>query len=227
MLTGNTGRLQLSIRPRRIPSGEEIITIHVPPEFSVRLIQPDDLHERYLEIAAPVVRPTTTDIPRTACEISSKVADQNDAYPRFTKSTVILRFPAVEKYLSSGWAEFRFDYTAPQIAGKYRLFGSDHVWIAGGRPQDAVSFEIDPIIVSGEVSPLYLSGITFTSPNTPLRFPELVSTVMTRRIDPYTNQERPDLPTINAICYLASSDEGRYLIPGVEHASLPSVACQE
>jgi len=75
MLTGSTGRLQLSIRPRRIPSGEEIITIRVPPEFSIRLIQPDDLHERYPEIAAPIIRPTTTDIPRTACEISSEVAD--------------------------------------------------------------------------------------------------------------------------------------------------------
>jgi hypothetical protein len=83
------------------------------------------------------------------------------------------------------------------------------------RPQDAASFEIEPIIVSGEVSPLYLSGIIFTSQNTPLRFPGVVSAVMTRRIDPYTNQERPGLPTINAICYLASSDEGRYLIPGV------------
>jgi len=215
MLTSSSGTLQLSIQPRQIPSGEEILTVYVPPEFRVTIVERADLYDRFPELAGAPPRPSSTEIPKTVCDLSAATADQNESYPRFLKITIILKFPEVERYLNGGWAEFKFNYTAPVTAGKYRFFGSERVSIAGGRPEDASSFEVEPIIVSGEVSPVYLSGIIFRLPQVPLKMPGIVSAKMKTRIDPYTGQERPDLPTIDAICYLASSDEGRYVIPGV------------
>ncbi|MGA8857329.1 MAG: hypothetical protein WB643_09220, partial [Candidatus Bathyarchaeia archaeon] len=214
MLTGSSGILQLAIRPRKIPSGEEMITVYIPPEFTVSIAESNDLYDRFPEFVVAPVR-KSTEIPKSACDIAASVAGPNEAYPRFRKIMMILRFPAAERYLNGGWAEFKLDYTSPPMAGKYRFFGSERISVAGGGPQDASSFEFEPIIVSGEVSPVYLSGIIFTSPQTPLKFPGVVSAVMKTRLDPYTGAERPDLPTVDAMCYLASSDEGRYMIPGV------------
>jgi hypothetical protein len=215
MLCGSTGTLQLSIRPRQIPLGEEMITVYIPPEFTVNIVEAND--NRWIELGAAPLRSGSgsTEIPKSACDISATIAGQNEAYPRFRKITIILRFPAVERYLNGGWAEFKLDYTAPGMAGKYRFFGSERVSIAGGRPQDASSFEIEPVIVSGEVTSVYLSGIIFTSPQVPLNLPGVVTAVMKMRLDPYTGAERPDFSTVDAMCYLASSDDGRYMIPGL------------
>ncbi|MGD0176673.1 MAG: hypothetical protein ABSC50_07605 [Candidatus Bathyarchaeia archaeon] len=215
MLAGASGTLQLSIRPRRIPSGEEMITVFVPPEFSVGILQDAYVnYDLYPELVDSPLRKRSTEIPKSACDIAVTTAGQNEAYPRFRKITIILRFPAVERYLNGGWAEFKIDYTAPRTAGKYRFFGSELVSIAGSHPQDATSFEIEPVNVSGEVSSVYLSGIIFTSPHVPLKLPGVVRAVMTKRRDVYTGKEFSG-QTVDGICYLASSDDGRYVISGL------------
>jgi hypothetical protein len=215
MLAGASGTLQLSIRPRRIPSGEEMITVYVPPEFIVGIVEdPYINYDMFPELVGSPLRKRSTEIPKSACDIAATIAGQNEAYPRFGKITIILRFPAVERYLNGGWAEFKIDYTAPRIAGKYRFFGSERVSIAGGNPQDATSFEIEPVNVSGEVSSVYLSGIIFTSPHVPLKLPGVVKAVMTKRRDVYSGNELSG-ETVDGVCYLASSDDGRYVISGL------------
>lgn len=212
MLTGWSGTLQLAVRPRRIPLGEEIITVYIPPDFHVGFVDP---HDEMAEFLKGVPRKTSTEIPESACRIVISQAGKNDAYPGFLRFEIVLIFPQVESYLSGGWAEFKLDYTAPTTAGKYRLFGTDQVSVGGSQSHDAASFDFDPILVKGEVSTSYLSGIIFTPPHKPLTLPGIVWAVMTMRLDPYTGQPRPDLPTVNATCYLSASDKGRYVIPGL------------
>jgi len=212
MLVGSSGILQLAIRPRRIPSGEEIITVYVPPEFNVSII---DSRDEVAELVTGIPRRTSTEIPENACTIVTSVAGENDAYPRFLRIGIVLKFPDVQSYLSGGWAEFRLNYRAPATTGRYRLFGTEQVSTAGARPQDASSFDIEPIIVKGEVLAMFLTGIIFTSPHVPLKLPGVVSAIMTMRLDSYTGQPLPDLSRVNAMCYLSTSDEGRYMMTGL------------
>ena len=126
-----------------------------------------------------------------------------------------LMFPQVVSHLSAGWAEFKLDYTAPTIAGTYRFFGTEQVSIAGSQLQSASPFDFDSIIVKGEISPSYLSGILFTFSDVPLNLSGVVSAVMTMRLDLRNGKKRQDLPTVHAKCYLSATDEGRYKISGI------------
>jgi hypothetical protein len=89
------------------------------------------------------------------------------------------------------------------------------VSIAGGQRQSASPFDFDLIIVKGEVSPVYLTGILFRSSGVPLNLSGVVWAVMTMRLDPRSGEERPDIPTVDAKCYLSARDEGRYKISGI------------
>ena len=125
-----------------------------------------------------------------------------------------LEFPEIQGYLSGGWAAFSFEYTAPATAGTYRFYGTEQVSIARGRPQDTTYFEFEPIVVKGQLSPAFLSGILFTSPNVPLTRAGVVWAIMSAHLDPYTGKE-VDAPKVNAVSYTSARDEGRYLIPGL------------
>jgi len=214
MLTGSTGTLQIAIKPRRIPSGDDIINVYIPPEFVVTLPESDENAARTLTAAGLPLR-RSTDIPGNACNLFLCRASEHDAFPGFTRLQITLTFPQVASHLSADWAEFKLNYTAPTIAGTYRFFGTEQVSIAGSNPQDASPFEFEQMIVKGEISPVYLSGILFTSPNVPLKLPGIVSAEMTTRVDPHTGADRGDLPNMDAKCYLSASDEGRYKISGI------------
>jgi hypothetical protein len=222
MLAGSSGTLQLAIRPRKIPHGEEIITVYIPHDFRVHIIDP---HNEMAEFIKGLPRKSSTEIPENACTILVAIAGQNDAYPGFSRFEIVLKFPEIESYLSGGWAEFKLDYTAPATAGKYRFFGSDRISVSGNQPREASSFDFDPIAVNGEVSSVSLSGIIFTPQHVPLTHPGIVWAIMTTRLDPYTGQQRPDLPRVNATCYLSSSDEGRYVIHGLAPGIYDVYAC--
>jgi len=43
---------------------------------------------------------------------------------------------------------------------------------------------------------------------------------MSTRIDPYTGQNRPDLPTIDAIAYFNATADGHYEVEGLAPAAL-------
>lgn len=212
MLTGSTGKLIIAIRPRKLSSGDEIVTVYVPPGFRIPIYEdPTDI-----SMIGPGI---STEIPESMCRITASATKKNDTYPGFVKIEFLLMFPEIKSYLRAGWAEFKVRYTAPVVAGKYRFYGTDEVSIGGKNSQqnkqDASSFDFSPIIVKGEVSPVSLSGIIFTAEQTPLRRPGIVRAKMTMRLDPDTGSQRPDFPTVDAVCYLSASDEGKYEISGL------------
>jgi hypothetical protein len=97
------------------------------------------------------------------------------------------------------------------------------------------------MLVKGEVDPAILTGtIRYASYNStlygqPIQEAGRVWGRMSMRIDPYTGQQRPDLPTIDAIGYFNATADGHYevegLAPGVydiyaEAAGYPQSLCE-
>jgi hypothetical protein len=98
-------------------------------------------------------------------------------------------------------------------------------------PVMLVKGEIDPAIVTGTIR---YAGYNATLYGQPVREAGRVWAKMSMRIDPYTGQQRPDLPTIDAIGYFNATADGHYelegLAPGVydiyaEAAGYPQTLC--
>ena len=130
MLTGWHGTLQIAVKPRQIPSGDDIINVYIPPEFVVTLPESDENAAR-AAAAAGLPLKHSTDIPENACNLFLSRASEHDLFPSFTRLQITLTFPQVASHLSADWAEFKLDYTAPTIAGTYRFFGTEQVSIGG------------------------------------------------------------------------------------------------
>jgi hypothetical protein len=209
MLVGSTGRLHLLLKPRKIPRGEEIITISIPRGF---YLTQTEVHVELDKLSPLSPRLfTTKEIPDSKCSISLTPKTTSSSF----EMQIVLIFPEVESYLHAGWVEFQLQCTVPSIAGRYLFVGRDQVLVSGGNARDASSFESNPISITGEVSRLSLVGRIFTSPNVPLAKTGIVRAKMTTRLDPYTGQTRPDLPTIDAVGYIGANDDGKYEVPGL------------
>ena len=144
--------------------------------------------------------------------------------------------------------------TAPSVAGRYFFKmalsgGSDYygvgpaltgrgalapfVWVPPQNwPVMLVKGEIDPAIMTGR---LRYAGYNSTLYGQPIAEAGKVWAHMTMRLDPYTGQQRRDLPTIDAQSYLNATDNGHFevegLAPGVydvyaESAGYPQTLCE-
>ena len=98
-------------------------------------------------------------------------------------------------------------------------------------PVVLVKGETDPAIITGT---LRYAGYNSTLYQQPIAEAGKVTAHMTMRIDPYTGQNRPDLPTIDGQAYVNATANGHYelegLAPGVydiyaEAAGYPQVLC--
>ena len=99
--------------------------------------------------------------------------------------------------------------------------------ILGGRPftQSPVQFiptENWPVmLVKGEIDPAIITGtIRYAGYNQslyglPMQEAGRVYVKMTTRLDPYTGQQRPDLPLVDAIGYFNATAHGHYEVEGV------------
>ncbi len=149
---------------------------------------------------------------------------------------------------------------APSVAGRYffktlllggtpSICGEEGTGTGGGAlisPPTALCSQFIPtenwpvVLVKGEVDPAILTGtIRYAGYNAtlygqPIQEAGRVWAKMSMRIDPYTGQQRPDLPTIDAIGYLNATANGHYevegLAPGVydiyaEAAGYPQTLC--
>ena len=94
-----------------------------------------------------------------------------------------------------------------------------------------VKGETDPAIITGT---LRYAGYNSTLYQLPIAEAGKVWAHMTMRIDPYTGQNRPDLPTIDGQAYVNATANGHYELeasaPGVydiyaEAAGYPQVLC--
>ncbi|MGA2628410.1 MAG: carboxypeptidase-like regulatory domain-containing protein [Candidatus Bathyarchaeia archaeon] len=87
------------------------------------------------------------------------------------------------------------------------------VWVPPQNwPVLLVKGETDPAIITGT---LRYAGYNSTLYQLPIAEAGMVWANMTMRIDPYTGQDRPDLPTINAQAYVNATANGHYELEGL------------
>ena len=127
---------------------------------------------------------------------------------------------------------------APSVAGRYFFkilleggtpsvcgeegTGTGSGALPGGSCSEFIPTENWPVVlVKGEVDPAILTGtIRYAGYNStlygqPIQEAGKVSATMSMRIDPYTGQQRPDLPTIDAIGYFNATADGHYEVEGL------------
>ena len=75
-----------------------------------------------------------------------------------------------------------------------------------------VKGEVDPAILTGTIR---YAGYNSTLYGQPIQEAGKVTATMTMRLDPYTGQQRPDLPTIDAIGYFNATATGHYEVEGL------------
>jgi hypothetical protein len=75
-----------------------------------------------------------------------------------------------------------------------------------------VKGEIDPAILTGTVR---YAGYNATLYGQPIQEAGKVYAKMTMRLDPYTGQQRPDLPTIDAVGYFNATANGHFEVEGL------------
>jgi hypothetical protein len=126
----------------------------------------------------------------------------------------------------------------PSLAGEHTkpgtlpLVPAPFVWVPPQNwPVMLVKGETDPAIVTGT---LRYAGYNATLYQQPIAEAGKVWAHMTMRLDPYTGQQRPDLPTIDGQAYVNATANGHYelegLAPGVydvyaEAAGYPQTLC--
>jgi hypothetical protein len=79
-------------------------------------------------------------------------------------------------------------------------------------PVMLVKGEIDPAIITGTIR---YAGYNQTLYSQPIMEAGKVTAVMTTRLDPYTGQQRPDLPLVNAVAYFNATAQGHYEVEGL------------
>jgi hypothetical protein len=75
-----------------------------------------------------------------------------------------------------------------------------------------VKGEIDPAIITGTIR---YAGYNQTLYSQPIGEAGKVWAKMTTRLDPYTGQQRPDLPTVDAVGYFNATAHGHYEVEGL------------
>jgi hypothetical protein len=107
----------------------------------------------------------------------------------------------------------------------YRIGGEEGVSSSAGSGEQSSQFiptenwpvmlvkgEIDPGIITGTIR---YAGYNQTLYNQPVQEAGRVYAKMTTRLDPYTGQQRPDLPLVDAVAYFNATAKGHYEVEGV------------
>jgi tetratricopeptide (TPR) repeat protein len=125
--------------------------------------------------------------------------------------------------------------TAPSIAGRYFFKIALHeggessmskteitpLAEQDGRALHFIPMENWPVIsVKGEVTPATISGTIRRAQDgltigAPIQRAGKVWAKMTMRLDPYTSQQRPDLPKVHAVGYFNATAQGHYEVEGL------------
>ena len=134
-------------------------------------------------------------------------------------------------FTSAGeWYYIRINgVTAPTVAGRYffkvLLYGDSDIvgQAATGEaftrfipvenwPVMLVKGEIDPAIITGTIR---YAGYNQTLYGQPVQEAGTVYATMTMRLDPYTGEQRPDLPTVDAVSYFNATAQGHFELEGL------------
>ena len=97
-------------------------------------------------------------------------------------------------------------YVSPGFSGCSQFIPTEN-W-----PVLLVKGEVDPAILTGTIR---YAGYNSTLYGQPIQEAGKVTATMTTRLDPYTGQQRPDLPTIDAVGYFNATATGHYEVEGM------------
>jgi hypothetical protein len=122
-------------------------------------------------------------------------------------SMLFIRYPALFNLNVFGVGPTR---TGP---APFTTAGAGFVWVPPQNwPVLLVKGEIDPAILTGTIR---YAGYNATLYGQPIQEAGKVWAKMSMRLDPYTGQQRPDLPTIDAIGYFNATAQGHYEVEGL------------
>jgi hypothetical protein len=194
----NRGPVTIAIKITRIPAGDLLMTIFIPPEFNLRSVigNPDSQIERR--------------IPQQICRITAGTRE-SARFSGFSYIKIVLAFPQAQAYVPDDWMNLRLlDVTSPIISGRYLFYGEGQVSI-GSSTANTSPFESNPMVVKGEVSPAVLSGTVFTSKGKPLEYPGVVRAVGIAA-DPYHSTHGSTGRPVEGCYYLKLTDRGQYAL---------------
>jgi hypothetical protein len=221
----NRVSIRIAIRPRQIPNGDEVVSIYIPPQFSLTDTfneyslrrQRNETNEDLPQFVKMVnsLRPSIeTDLPKPDEHISIGINGIEDQYPGFWFVKICLTFPEAGSWLNEGWFNLKLpDVVTPLIAGSYRLYGTDDILVEPATVK-AAPYEFDPIVVRGEITQTSLFGTISLGDGTPLTYPGSVR-VWGTAVDPFREGCPSTGRHVSAMCYMSAGQKGRYTIPNV------------
>jgi hypothetical protein len=239
VLTGSTGDLVFAINATYGFTGRwSGIGILLPPGFSAPNVPQvvSTITNDYSGISVIRVSPYDRYAPGwTLVEILADTGQNS----RGATTTPYYDHQAIDFTSAGEWYYVRINgVLAPSVAGRYffkillwsptpSICGEEGVGTgAGGLPGEGCSQFIPTqnwpvMLVKGEIDPAILTGtIRYAGYNQslyshPIQEAGKVWAKMTTRLDPYTSQHRPDLPTVDAVGYFNATAQGHYEVEGL------------
>ena len=210
----NTISIEIAVRPRQIPNGDEVVSIYIPPQFGLTEAFNQQYFRRLGSETQEKLHFLETDLPKPDENVTVGINTVEDQYPCFWFVKVCLNFPDAGSWLKTGWFTIKLsNVVAPLIAGSYRLYGTDDILVEPATVE-AAPYDFDPIVVRGEITQTSLSGTISLGDGTSLKFPGSVRVCGTA-VDPFREGCPSTGRQVTAMCYMSSRQKGRYTIPNV------------
>jgi len=240
VLAGSTGDLIFAINSTSTQDsrGWGALMIALPPQFSVPDVSQitSTLTNNYANIYVDRLSPWDRYAPGWA--LVTVFADAGCAAGRF-QATCNGNSATGSGYYNHQFINFTSEdewyyvringVQAPWVAGRYffkmLLYGDNDILGMAYRGENTTQFvptqnwpvllvkgEIDPAIVTGTVR---YGGYNSTLYGAPIGEAGLVYAKMDMRLDPYTGEQRPDLPTVDAQGFFNATANGHYEVEGL------------
>ena len=239
VLTGSTGDLIFALNATAGFRGRwQGVDLLIPPGFSVPNTPQvvSTITNDYSGIAVARISPNDRYAPGWTLVRVLVDAGMDSSNP---STTPYYDHQAIDFTAAGEWYYIRINgVLAPPVAGRYffkilleggttSICGEEGTEIAtgalpGGSCSEFIPTENWPVLlVKGEVDPAILTGtIRYAGYNAtlygqPIQEAGRVYAKMKTRLDPYTGQQSPDLPTVDAVGYFNATANGHYEVEGL------------
>jgi hypothetical protein len=239
VLTGSTGDLIFALNATAEFTGRwQGVDILIPPGFSVpgtpQVVS--TITNDYSAIAISRISPNDRYAPGWTLVRVLSDAGFDSSSP---SATPYYDHQGIDFSTAKEWYYVRVNgVLAPSIAGRYffkilleggsaSICGEEGTGTGGGALPGGSCSEFIPtenwpvLLVKGEVDPAIVTGtVRYAGYNAslyglPIQEAGKVWAKMTTRLDPYTGQQRPDLPTVDAVGYFNATADGHYEVEGM------------
>ncbi|MGA8904753.1 MAG: carboxypeptidase-like regulatory domain-containing protein [Candidatus Bathyarchaeia archaeon] len=239
VLTGSTGDLIFALNATAGFRGRwQGVDLLIPPGFSVSNTPQvvSTITNDYSGIAVARISPNDRYAPGWTLVRVLVDAGMDSVSP---STTAYYDHQAIDFTAAGEWYYIRINgVLAPSVAGRYffkilleggstSICGEEGTEIATGALPSGSCSEFIPtenwpvLLVKGEVDPAIVTGtIRYAGYNAtlygqPIQEAGRVYAQMKTRLDPYTGQQSPDLPTIDAVGYFNATADGHYEVEGL------------